>query len=200
MQYSSAAAERRRTECLRSVSTLDDLHTELMKIGFNLSQSGLYLRLLPRRGNTSEGKRHINTVPVKLVRPENSLRKKNEDRIFAKSFIDGMSEVCKLFGPKAALFMSNDDKARIPLGLTAANLQAPLLMHMEYKVRLTNHDFVIGPQHKLIPAVYGICKVKNNGNVSYSVVIRSFVLEVTNMIPRMLIRMPSMLESSLKPK
>ena len=76
VQNSSAADERRRTECLRSVSTLDDLQKELTMIGFNLSRSGLYLRLLPRRGNTSEGKKHVNTVPAKLLRPKNSLQKK----------------------------------------------------------------------------------------------------------------------------
>ncbi|XP_065679008.1 uncharacterized protein LOC124814973 [Hydra vulgaris] len=93
VQNLSAADERRRTECLRSVSTLDDLQEELTKIGFTLSRSGLYLRLLPRRGNTSEGKKHVSTVPVKLLRPENSMRKKNDDRMFAKSFIDDMLEV-----------------------------------------------------------------------------------------------------------
>jgi len=127
VQNSTAADDRRRTECLRSVSTLDALHSELSKLGYSLSRSALYLRLMPRRGNTSEGKRHVSTVPVKLLRPENSLRKKNIDRMFAKSFCDDMFEVCKLFGPKAVLFMSNDDKARIPLGLAAANLQARCL-------------------------------------------------------------------------
>lgn len=168
VQSSTAADDRRRTERLLSVKTLDDLHEELEKIGFNLSRSGLYLRLLPRRGNTSEGKRHVTTVPVQLLRPENSLRKKNEDRMFAKSFIDDLFEICKLFGPKTILFMSNDDKARVPLGLTAANLQAPLMMHLDYKVKLMDHDFVVGPQHKLIPSVYGICEITSSGNVSYS--------------------------------
>ena len=123
---------------------------------------------MPRRGNTSEGKFHVSTVPVKLLLPENSLRKKNIDRMFAKSFCDDMFEVCKLFGPQAVLFMSNDDKARIPLGLAAANLQAPLLMHLQYKVKLLDHDFVVGPKHKLIPSVYGLCEITNTGDVSYS--------------------------------
>ena len=117
---------------------------ECTKIDFNLSGSGLYLCLLPRRGNTSEGKRnHVNTVSVKLLCPENSRGKKNDDGMFPKSFIDDMFEVCKLFGPKAVLFMSNDDKARVPLGLTAASLQAPLLMHMECKIKFMDHDFVV---------------------------------------------------------
>ena len=65
MQNSTAANDHRRTECLLSVSILDDLHTELKKIGFNLSWSGFYLRLLPWHGNTSEGKRDVSIVPVK---------------------------------------------------------------------------------------------------------------------------------------
>lgn len=81
------------------------------------------LRLLSRRGNTSEGTRHLSTVPVKRLRPENTLRKKSKNRMFAKSFIDDIFEVCKLFGPEAVSFMSNDDKARVPLGLTAATFK-----------------------------------------------------------------------------
>ena len=80
VQNSSAADERRKTECLRSVSTLDNLQKELTKIGFNLSRSGLYLCLLLRRGNTSERKKHVDTVSVKLLHPENSLQKKNKTK------------------------------------------------------------------------------------------------------------------------
>ena len=67
--------------------------------------------------------------------------------MFAKSFIDDMFDVTKLFGFDAVLFMSDDDKTRIPV---EANLQASILMHVEYKVKLIDHDNVIGPQHKLI--------------------------------------------------
>lgn len=168
VENSSAAHDRRRCEVLRTVTTLDDLVEEIKKLGFSLSRSTLYLRLLPRRGNTSEGKRHVQTVPVKLLRPENNLRKRNEDRMYAKSIVDDMFEIAKLFGPDTCLFLSNDDKARVPLGLACANLQAPILMHMEYQVRLPDHNFVVGERHKLIPSVYGVCKVTPKGDVSYS--------------------------------
>ena len=114
---------------------------------------------MPRQGNTSERKRHVKTVPVKFLKPEASLRKRNVDRGFAKSFIDDMFEVANIFGPLATLFLSNDDKAHVPLGLAAASLQAPILMHLSYKVRLPDHDFVVGAKHKLIPSVYGICEI-----------------------------------------
>ena len=59
---------------------------------------------------------------MKLVQPENSLRKKNSDRMFAPSFMDDLFNVCELFGLKSVLIVSIDDKARAKLGLAAASL------------------------------------------------------------------------------
>ena len=59
---------------LRTCTTLDDLCTELRNRGINIARSTTYTRLQPKRGNTREGLRHVKTVPVKLLRPENSLR------------------------------------------------------------------------------------------------------------------------------
>lgn len=55
-----------------------------------------------------------------------------------------------------------------PEFLVATNLQELLLMHMEYQVKLLNHYFVIGPQRKLTPPVYGTYKITNTVDVSYS--------------------------------
>ena len=57
-----------------------------------------------------------------------------------------------------------DDKAKVSIGITAAKKQTPLLMHMEYQVTLSDHDFVVGFKHKLIPSVIGNIKaVKSKG-------------------------------------
>ena len=61
--YGSAAHEKRQSDIYRSVKTLDELTTELKKDGFEISRSGVYLRLLPKKSNTHEGKRHTVTVP-----------------------------------------------------------------------------------------------------------------------------------------
>ena len=37
-----------------------------------------------------------------------------------------------------------------------------------YKVRLLDHKFVVGPRHMLIPSDYDVCKIKENGELSYS--------------------------------
>lgn len=69
--------------------------------------------------------------------------------------------------------ISQDDKSRVTIGITAANKQAPLLMHLEYKVTLPDHDWVIAARHKLIPSFYAGIKIEDGkiGNakaVSYS--------------------------------
>ena len=60
--------------------------------------------------------------------------------------------------------VSIDDKTLdlgvYPIGITTAKLQAPLVMHMKYQVRLPDHDFVKGGKHKLIPSVYAAYQIK----------------------------------------
>ena len=89
---------------------------------------------MPSRVNTLDGRRHVQIAPVKLLKPEANLRKKNPDRMFAKSFTDDMKSIDPLFGPDAVNYVSVDDKAKVVIGLAAAKSQAPILMHVEYKV------------------------------------------------------------------
>ena len=65
-----------------------------------------------------------------------------------------------LFGPESVFVVSIDDKAKVQLGITAATRQAPLIMHMEYEVRLPDHDFVVASKHKLVPSVYAACEIQ----------------------------------------
>ncbi|CAF5063316.1 unnamed protein product, partial [Rotaria sp. Silwood1] len=140
---SAAADDRRQTESLRSIKTLDNLSEELENRGFSISRSATYLRLLPRRSNTSE------------------------DSHFAAATVEYLKDLAILFGSKSVFVISQDDKARVPLGLPAAKQQAPILMHLEYRMELPDHDFVVAEKHKLIPSVYGALIFKNK-QLSYS--------------------------------
>ena len=72
-----------------------------------------------------------------------------------------------LFGDNHVFFLSQDDKPFVPLGLPISKRQTAILMHLEYKVTLPDHDFLIEEKHKLIPSVYAAC-LKRDGEVSYS--------------------------------
>ncbi|CAG8754598.1 5777_t:CDS:2 [Dentiscutata erythropus] len=111
---------------------------------------------------TEEGKRHVKTVPVKLLRSQNTARRSHEDTHFCAALIRNIKEIVSLLGPKSALVISQDDKARIPLGLAAANKQAPILMRLEYRVELLDHDWVVAKKHKQIPSVYAILDIQES--------------------------------------
>ena len=82
--------------------------------------------------------------------------------MFAKSFMDDLLDVCELFGPKSVLVLSNDE-ATVKLGLAAASLQSPMLMSLDYKVRLPDHSIIVGERHSFIPSVYGVCDINEKG-------------------------------------
>ena len=63
-----------------TVRTLDELIVELDKLGYILSCSGLYLRLQPKRKDSNQGKKHVKCLPIRLLKPQNNLRKENIDR------------------------------------------------------------------------------------------------------------------------
>lgn len=160
--FGSGADDRRRTEMIRSCKTLPALHKELESMGFELSQSALYTRLIPRRTNSSEGKRHVKTVPVKLAVAQTSQHKQHADTEFCIASIRALEALAAFLGPKEVFFLSQDDKARIPLGITAAHKQQSILMHLDYEVRLPDHDFTKAKGHKLVPSVYAGISIKEN--------------------------------------
>lgn len=172
-EYGSQAEDRRRFECLRTIKTVTDMTSALKILGFNLSRSATYYHLLPRNAKTIDGQRHVNTAPVRLIRASNDLHKSHIDQTFAKCTIDHLNELASLLGPFDVAVISQDDKARVPLGVTAAKEQSPIMMHMEYRVRLPDHDWVVAEKHKLIPSVYAGLQIKPKGYgrkefVSYS--------------------------------
>ena len=66
----------------------------------------------------------------------NTGRKVHEDRAFAKSVFEMTEEFANLFEPDSVLYVSQDDKAKVPIGLPISKKQTALLMHLEYKVIL----------------------------------------------------------------
>jgi hypothetical protein len=161
------AHKKRQMESLNTCQTLDDLCEAVKEYGFRISRQGLYLRLLPKKANSTEGKRHVTTVPVKLIKATSTGRKKHPDSHFAMATVNYLKDLAKMMGPCSVFYLSQDDKCRVPLGLPAATKQSPFLMMMEYRVQLPDHDFVVAPRHKLIPSVYAAAKIDENG-VTYS--------------------------------
>jgi hypothetical protein len=73
-----------------------------------------------------------------------------------------MESLASLLGPQEG-FLSHDDKARVPIEITVANKQSPMIMHVEYRVSLPDYDWIVAEQYKLIPPVYADIEIQPNG-------------------------------------
>eukprot|EP00731_Ephydatia_muelleri_P009113 Em0004g1451a len=60
-------------------AALDELTKQLNDDGFNTHSGGVYLHLIPRRSSSLEGKRHVTTVPIKLIRDQNDSHAKQSE-------------------------------------------------------------------------------------------------------------------------
>lgn len=112
--FGGGADDRRRSEMIRSCKTLDDLVKELQSAGFTISRTATYFRLLPKNSRTIEGKRHINTVPVKLTRATTDLHKQHPDTKFCTASIRALEAIASLLGPAQVFFLSQVISCRIP--------------------------------------------------------------------------------------
>ena len=80
---------------------------------------------------------------------------------------------CFSFWCRERVVLSVDDKAKVPIGVTAANKQSPLIMHVDYEIILPDHDFVKATKLKLTPSVYSACEIRTTSSkvapeISYS--------------------------------
>ncbi|CAF1024873.1 unnamed protein product [Rotaria sordida] len=163
-----ASDDRRRSSTIRPCLTLDDLRDKLKQRGYDIKRTTLYYRLLPHRASSRDGRRHVNTAPVRLRRAQNDDHGKHEDGHFATATIRYMKDLASIFGNDCVFYLSQDDKCKVPLGLPAARVQAPLLMHLDYRISLPDHDWVVAPRHQLIPSVYAACLLSQDGDIGYS--------------------------------
>lgn len=115
--FGSAAHERRQSDMIRSIKTLNELTKEVQNRGFVISRSALYLRLIPRRSTSIEGLRHVATCPVKLIRAQNDHHSKHIDGHFCTATIRSLEDLASVLGPKETFFLSQDDKARVNIGI-----------------------------------------------------------------------------------
>ena len=68
----------------------------------------------------------------------------NPDRWFAAgTTMRHVEELAVLMGENNVTKIGKDGKAHIPLGISAANKQSPILMTMEYPVILLDHTFFV---------------------------------------------------------
>ena len=136
------------------------MHAALRNEAYIVSIQPLYLRLIPHKADGQESKRLVRTVPVKLQKANKTLCNRLADADFTFAIKKQMRGIVSLLGSDNVFVLSQDDKSKVTIVVTAARKQVPLLMHVSYEIRLPDHDFVKVTKQKSKLSVYGSCKIK----------------------------------------
>ena len=91
----------------------------------------------------------MTTAPVKLHKSQNSKHALHFSTKFSRASIRSLEELAAILSTAEVMFHSQDDKTKVPFGLTSVNKQATMLTHMKYQVTLPCHDFVVAPKHNM---------------------------------------------------
>ena len=78
---------------------------------------------MPANTRHKDGKRHVHTVPMKLYHPQNNQRKPHIDAHFAMASVKYARYLAELFSDEHVFFLSQDYKARVPIGLPVSNFK-----------------------------------------------------------------------------
>ena len=143
--------------------SLRDLSLEMTQRGFKLSRSATYLRLAPRERGSSEGKRHVEYVPVKL-RPQTGHAKQHTDSKFAGASIKYVKELASVLGPQVVGYVVQDDRCRV--GFKTSGESNSEHMVLEYKVTTSDNEALklkASNRNKMILSLYGACQINKNG-------------------------------------
>ncbi|CAF3668522.1 unnamed protein product [Rotaria sp. Silwood1] len=114
----------------------------------------IWENLLPHRASSRDVHRHVNTAPVRLRRAQNDDHGRHEYGHVAIATILYMKDLASIFDNDCVFYLSQDDRCKVSLGIFAAKIQASMLMHMNYRIRLPGQVWIVVPRHQLIPNVY----------------------------------------------
>ena len=100
------------------------------------------MRLLPGKSSSGEGKLRVETVLVRICKAENNNYDTHPDADFCFSLAQDLTVLASNLGEEA-VSLPSDVKVIVKLGVIAAKMQTVIVVHLECKLRLPNHDFIV---------------------------------------------------------
>lgn len=97
--FGASAEARRRNESLVCCKTIKQLRKELIDLGYKISETALYYRLMSKNPNTRDGRRNVTTVPVRFSQAQLNLHKNHQDQSFCTAIIRSLETIASILGP-----------------------------------------------------------------------------------------------------
>ena len=147
------ADNRRRKEWIK-VRIISHLRTAMEENYHQyMSKSCLQTYLLPRHPNSIQAKRYHHPVHIRNVAVSRNEMSSHEDGHYCLASVKGARQFAEAF-PENSIIISQDDKAKVPLGIPAVGRTFSTVQSQNQPVSIPDHDFPVSSKHKLIPSVY----------------------------------------------
>jgi hypothetical protein len=138
-----AADKKRRKEVIK-VRTIRHLREDLdSKYNDYLSRTTLNNYLLSSRSNTKAAKTHHHLAIVANASVSRNERNEHIDEHYCLASVKGAKQFAALFSTHSVI-ISQDDKAKVPLGIPAVRKTFKTMQSFQEPVTLPDHDFPIG--------------------------------------------------------
>ncbi|CAG8839784.1 36143_t:CDS:2, partial [Gigaspora margarita] len=154
-------AEKKRRKAVIKVRTIKHLKEALQeKYNVYLTRQTFSTYLLPRYPNSHQAKHHRYPVQIKVSAVSRSEMKFHVDEHYCLTSVKMVREFAAIFA-NHSLIISQDDKAKVGLGVPAVGRTFKSIQSLSKPVAVSDHDFLCGAKQKLIPSVYLIINPEN---------------------------------------
>lgn len=152
VEFGSAHAKRRKT--VIKVRTIKHLREALEeKYNTYLSRQCLSTYLEPRHKHTFAARRHHHPAKVGLASVARTDMKQHIDEHYCLASVKAARVFAEVFASETVV-ISQDDKAKISLGIPAVGRTFKTIQSVNEPVTIEDHDFPKGNKMKLVPSVY----------------------------------------------
>ncbi|CAB4437176.1 unnamed protein product [Rhizophagus irregularis] len=152
-----AADEKRRREVVK-VRIIENLRKTLEEnYHIYMARTTLNNYLLPRQSNSIAARAHHHPVWVAVAGVSRTETRDHPDGHYCLASVKSARQFATVFADKAVI-ISQDDKAKIGLGVPAVGRTFRTLQSVHEPVGVADHDFPLGSGQKLVPSVYLMMK------------------------------------------
>jgi hypothetical protein len=162
VEFGSADAKRRKE--VVKVRIIENLRKNLEeRYNIYMARTTLNNYLLPRQANSIAAKAHHHPAWVAVAGVSRTETKEHSDGHYCLASVKCARQFASLFADESVI-ISQDDKAKIGLGIPAVGRTFNTLQSVNELVSVADHDFPTGHGQKLIPSVYLMIKPNDSNN------------------------------------
>ncbi|PKB95475.1 hypothetical protein RhiirA5_385935 [Rhizophagus irregularis] len=169
-----AADYKRRKEIIK-VRTIKHFREKMDEdYGIYMAKSTLQNYMQPKHPGSKEAQRHHHPAQIRFAAVRRDEMNSHVDEHYCLASVKGVKSFATAF-PQDVLIISQDDKAKVPLGMAAVGRTFKTIQTTNEPVSVPDHDFPKAAKHKLVPSVYLLINPSDTNDSLRSGKVRIFI-------------------------